>query len=82
MKAGEEFKIITGNSNHQNVMLRLTKHNNFYMIEPPINYALTQIWVAVKSLPNQRYKLKEGDILRIAKQFVKVKEIILEGTSD
>lgn len=52
------------------------------MIEPPINYALTQIWVAVKSLPNQRYKLKEGDILRIAKQFVKVKEIILEGTSD
>ena len=33
------------------------------------------MWVVVKSLPYTGYVLKEGDILRIGKQKVKVKEI-------
>ena len=37
-----------------------------------------QIWLAVKSTPSRKYKLKEGDILRIGNQKVKVKEIIFE----
>lgn len=40
--------------------------------------ASNQIWLAVKSLPSHKYRLKEGDILRIGNQKVKVKEIILE----
>ena len=37
-----------------------------------------QLWLVVKSTPSQKYKLKEGDILRIGKQKVKVKEIIID----
>lgn len=37
-----------------------------------------QIWLAVKSTPSNKYKLKEGDMLRIGNQKIKVKEIIFE----
>lgn len=35
-----------------------------------------QPWIVVKSLPSKRYVIKEGDMLRIGKQRVRVKEII------
>lgn len=35
-----------------------------------------QPWIVVKSLPSKKYVIKEGDMLRIGKQKVRVKEII------
>jgi hypothetical protein len=35
-----------------------------------------QPWLVVKSLPSKKYAVKEGDMLRIGKQKVRVKEII------
>jgi hypothetical protein len=37
-----------------------------------------QLWLVVKSTPSKKYKLKEGDLLRIGKMKIKVKEIILD----
>lgn len=54
-----------------------------YFVEPSLNVQkLTayQVWLAVKSTPSHKYKLKEGDIIRIGNQKVKVKEIILEDS--
>lgn len=54
-----------------------------YFVEPSLNVQkLTafQVWLAVKSTPSRKYKLKEGDIIRIGNQKVKVKEIILEDS--
>ena len=47
-----------------------------YRISGKILKAREQPWVVVKSLPKKGYVLKEGDILRIGKQKVKVKEIM------
>jgi hypothetical protein len=35
------------------------------------------MWVAVKSLPKQRYSIKEGDIIKLGKLKIRIKEIIL-----
>lgn len=36
------------------------------------------MWLVVKSTPSGKYRLKEGDIIRIGKQKIKVKEIIID----
>ena len=33
-------------------------------------------WLVVKSLPSKKYAIKEGDMLRVGKQKVRVKEIV------
>jgi len=35
-----------------------------------------QPWIVINSLPSKQYVIKEGDMLRIGKQRVRVKEII------
>lgn len=37
-----------------------------------------QLWLVIKSTPSQKYQLKEGDLLRIGKQKIKVKEIVID----
>ena len=52
-----------------------------YVLTPCINTSkltANQLWLIVKTTPSKKYKLKEGDIMRIGKQRVKVKEIILD----
>jgi hypothetical protein len=43
--------------------------NEFPQISKPF-------WLVVKSLPNQRYHLKEGDVFKMGKVKLRVKEII------
>lgn len=67
----------------ENSIIKLTNKNGMYFVEPSLNVQkLTafQVWLAVKSTPSRKYKLKEGDIIRIGNQKVKVKEIILEDS--
>lgn len=62
-------------------MIQVIESKSGYLIQPNPNVeklVSNQLWLAVRSLPSQRYPLKEGDTFRIGTLRVKVKEIILE----
>ena len=62
-------------------LLRIMLQNKHPILEPCENVqklSANQLWLVVKSTPSQKYRLKEGDIIRIGKQKVKVKEIIID----
>lgn len=67
-----ELNKVEGNS----IFTLVEKDKIKYILSPSLNTSrLTsnQLWLVVKSTPSKKYKLKEGDILRIGKQKVKVK---------
>ena len=51
-----------------------------YFVSGPIFKFKNQPWLVVKSLPKKGYVLKEGDIIRIGKQKVRIKEIMDKTT--
>jgi hypothetical protein len=55
---------------------RINEEEKLFSILSKQSKTKQQPWVVVKSLPSHRYVIKEGDMLRIGKQKVRVKEII------
>lgn len=53
-----------------------TQDDKAYSIVSRCEKTKQQPWIVVKSLPSRKYVIKEGDMLRIGKQRVRVKEII------
>lgn len=57
-------------------IVKITLQNNNHFIIPSDNISKNpahQLWLVIKSTPSKKYKIKEGDIVRIGKQKVKVK---------
>ena len=81
----EADKIVSGDAENLNSIVKLEQQkNNWFLFTPCDNLSkLTshQIWVVVKSTPSRKYQLKEGDMIKIGKQKIKVKEIVLEDNS-
>lgn len=57
------------------------KEDRKFNIMPSMNSSkliANQMWLVVKSTPSKKYRLKEGDIMRVGKLKIKVKEIIID----
>ena len=50
--------------------------NNNFNIRSVASKNRQHPWLVIKSLPSKKYPVKEGDMLRIGKQKVRVKEIV------
>lgn len=81
----ESDKIVSGDAESPTSMAKVEEQKNkWFLFTPcdnPSKLTSQQMWVVVKSTPSKKYQLKEGDLIKIGKQKIKIKEIVLEDNA-